>query len=342
MSQLRVESQVNADSWNAALRTVNGTVFHTPEWARCVKAEERGTRAEFYSLVDDDGSLQGLALGFRSSSSRAVAASFTGRRWLDSLPAVKNDSPELVTRFLELIENHSRRNGDVTLEIGSFASPGTSEILSARNFSLSRRLEFELDLTTLTEDGWLERMDRQRRQRIKKAMRLNIEVRELPPEEGVSHLRRLQRESFVRIVERGGPALAKLETDEDPTSALTASGLGRVVGAFVDGACVSASFFTTFNGLAYHALSGHDAKALETQAPSLVLWEMALRFKSEGMTRLNFGGCGIDALEAASPEHGVYAYKRAFGGVQLNCASGQKILRPAVKRMANFLRAAVG
>src|SRR3954470_13986627 len=64
MSKLRVESQVDPVAWNATLRTLSGTVFQTPEWARCVRTEERGTRPEFFSLLDDDGSVQGLALGF--------------------------------------------------------------------------------------------------------------------------------------------------------------------------------------------------------------------------------------------------------------------------------------
>jgi lipid II:glycine glycyltransferase (peptidoglycan interpeptide bridge formation enzyme) len=104
---------------------------------------------------------------------------------------------------------------------------------------------------------------------------------------------------------------------------------------------VSASFFTTFNGLAYHTLSGHDAKALETQAPTFVLWAMALRFKGEGIQRLNFGGCRMDALEQSSPEHGVYVYKKAFGGAVFECGSGEKILRPAVRRATNLLRVAI-
>jgi lipid II:glycine glycyltransferase (peptidoglycan interpeptide bridge formation enzyme) len=88
-------------------------------------------------------------------------------------------------------------------------------------------------------------------------------------------------------------------------------------------------------------LAGHDAKALETQAPSLVLWEMALRFKAEGVQRFNFGGCGIGALEESSPERGVYIFKKSFGGAILECASGEKVLRPRVRRAVNLLRAAI-
>jgi lipid II:glycine glycyltransferase (peptidoglycan interpeptide bridge formation enzyme) len=67
---------------------------------------------------------------------------------------------------------------------------------------------------------------------------------------------------------------------------------------------------------------------------------MALRFKGEGIDRLNFGGCGIDALKESSAEHGLYGFKKAFGGAIIECESGEKVLRPAIRRAANLLRGA--
>jgi lipid II:glycine glycyltransferase (peptidoglycan interpeptide bridge formation enzyme) len=68
---------------------------------------------------------------------------------------------------------------------------------------------------------------------------------------------------------------------------------------------------------------------------------MALRFKGEGIQRFNFGGCRTEALEESSPEHGVYVYKKAFGGAVLECGTGEKILRPAVRRATSLLQAAM-
>ena len=341
MSELRVEAQVDPGSWNASLCACHGTIFHTAEWGRYVQAGERGARPEFLTLLDGDGSIAGQALVFQSKSSRNLAAPFTGRRWLDALPAVRENAAATLSRFLKVIESHARRAGDVSLRVGSFASPNSEAITKPLGFSIARRYEFELDLTKEEKTLW-EGIDSRRRQPIRKAMKNGVEVRELPADEGVSHLRRLQAESWVRIVARGGPAPEEREiAEEDPIAILTNRGLGRVVGGFVDGVCVSASFFTTFNGAAYYTFAGHDAKALETQAPSLVLWEMALRFKGEGIQRFNFGGCGIDALEESSPERGVYVFKKSFGGAIIECASGEKILRPAVRRAANLLKAAM-
>lgn len=342
MSELRVQEAVDAASWNESLRACDGTVFHTPEWARYVQTEQPAVMPEFVTLVDDDGSAAGHALVFRSSSRRFLAGALTRRRWMDALPAVKGNSTETVSRFVQLLERRARESGDVTLQIGSYASPDSTALFDSLGFSITRRLEFELDLTRDVESLW-ESFETRRRRNIKKAMKANVEVRELEPHEGVSHLRRLQRASFERIVEKGGPEYVPPAAERpDPILALTGAGLGRLVGGFVDGECVSASFFSTFNGIAYDALLGHDARAFETQAPSLVIWEMLQRFKREGFRRLSLGGCPADASEESSPEHGVYVYKTTFGGTVVHCTSGEKILRPAVQKATGLLRAAIG
>jgi hypothetical protein len=341
MTELRVEAQVDPGSWNASLRACHGTIFHTAEWGRYVHAEEPGANPEFHTLLDGDGSIAGQALVFRSRSSRNLAASFTGRRWLDALPAVRDNTMTSASHLIHLIETHARRAGDVSFHVGSFASPDSEPVMKPLGFSISSRYEFELDLTKGEKHLW-ERIDKRRRQRIGKAVKNGVEVNEFPPDEGVLHLRRLQAESWTRIAARGGPALEGRESaGEDPIAILTRSGLGRIVGGFVDGVCVSANFFTSFNGVAYYTLSGHDARALGTHAPSLVLWETARRFKGEGMRRLNLGGCGIEALEVSSPEHGVYEFKKSFGGATIECGSGEKVLRPTARRTANLLKAAM-
>jgi hypothetical protein len=304
--------------------------------------EQPNTLPQFYTLVDDDGSTAGVALGFRITSSRKLAVSLSGRRWLDALPAVRDESAETASLFLRLIENHARRAGDVTFRVGSFTSPQSERILQPLGFSISQRLEFELDLGQ-DEKVIFAGLNHGRQQAVKKAMKKGVEVREIPGEEGASHLRRLQRESIVRIAARGGPAAVKREFGSgDPIMILTRAGVGRVVGGFVNGVCVSAALFTVFNGVAYYTIAGHDSTGLESCAPSLVVWDEIRRLRAEGIRRLNLGGCGIEALKESSPEHGVYTYKKAFGGAVLECANGEKVLRPLVRRVSEMIRAAAG
>jgi hypothetical protein len=316
-------------------------VFHTSGWAAYTLAEHDNVTPEFHTMIADDGHVLGVALGFRARSARRFAAPFSGRRWLDALPAVRSDAAEDRSQFVSLLEARGRAANDVSLAVGSFASPQSEAVLAPLGFDTTRRLEFELSLDPPEDELW-RGMEHKRRKNIKKAMRLGVQVRNLAVEEGIANLRRLQGESGRRIRSRGGPdSLHEASSGVDPIALLVRAGLGHLVGGFVDDRCVSASLFTTFNGLAYHTLSGHDDEALETQAPTLVLWEMLRRFRNEGIRRLNFGGCGIEALDPASPEHGVYTYKAAFGADRLECANGEKILRPIVGRVVALLKRAL-
>lgn len=338
MSSLRVSSEVDPISWNASVRACHGTIFHSAEWATYCRLERPNALPQFYTLLDDDGLVAGVALGFHATSAHRAAARFSGRRWLDALPAMRYKPPNAETSFLELIEAHARRAGDVTFGVGSFASPGRETVLQRLGFSIARRLEFELDLQQ-TEKALWGGMNLNRQRAVKRAMKSGVQVRELAGDEGVAHLRRLQQESSIRIAARGGPALGKRESvGTHPITALMSAGVGRIVGGFVDGVCVSATLLTNFNGLAYYTLAGHDAKGLEARAPTLVVWEMIVRLRSEGTLKLNLGGCGIGALEESSPEHGVYTYKEAFGGARLECASGEKLLRATVHRVSNLVQ----
>jgi hypothetical protein len=338
MPRIQTVSNVDPARWNETVQDCHGTIFHAAEWGAYTRREQPSSVPTYYTLVDDRDEVAAVALGFRAISSRRMVAPFSGRRWLDALPAVRDGTLATTLEMLRLIERHARDTGDVSLHVGSFASPASESILAPNGFTLARRIEFELDLTMEETDLW-EKIDRRRRQKIKKAMKSGVVVRELPASEGAQHLRRLQAASFERISARGGPTLSnRISRQEDPIEPLIRAGFGRVIGGFIGDVCVSASFFSVFNGLAYQTLSGHDTKALETEAPSLGLWEALLGFRSEGITHMNLGGCGIDAAEESSPEHGVYAYKKAFGGAQLACTSGGKILRPLINRVIRTLR----
>jgi len=337
--RLDVTEQVDTAAWNAQVRECGGTVFHTAFWADYVVASQPNASPVFYTLHDDGGEPLGIALGFRHHSSRRLLSGLSGRLAFDALPVTKGNDPKLLQSFIEGIVDDARAHHDVSLAIGSYASPDGTEVLQACGFALTRRLEFEIDLTRSEEEMW-RALERKRRKNINKALRRNVTLQEPPPAEAIAHLRRLQAESARRIVERGGRDITfRGNGAGDPLEVLLASGAARIVCACVDGHVESASLFTAFNGLVYHTLSGHSRAALEAQAPTLLLWESIKRYKAEGMTRFNLGGCSIGAVEEGSPEHGVYVYKKAFGGLCRHLASGFKVLRPCAHMFVRFARA---
>jgi len=340
--RLDVAKRVVAEEWDARVGDCGGTVFHTACWAEYTAAGQPNATPIFYTLLSGDGEPLGAALGFRYRSPRRLLSGLSGRLALDAMPAVKKADPDTLKEFVSLIANDARANHDAVIVLGSFASPNGANTLKACGYEVTPRLEFELDLTRTEDDLWTA-MEHKRRKNIKKAGRKNVTIEEPAPAEAVAHLRRLQGESSRRIVARGGRDIAYQGIGpRDPVEVLLKAGVTRLVCACVDGEVESAGLFTAFNGLVYHTLSGHSRAGLKAQAPTLLLWETLKRYKTEGMKRLNLGGCSAEAVNEGSPEHGVYRYKRDWGGVMLKCASGRKVLRPVVHRLVNTARAVLG
>jgi hypothetical protein len=340
--RLEVKESVDRKQWDAAACLAGGSVFHSSAWANYTVEELPRAVPQFVSLLSDQGDIEGVALGFYEQSPKMLIKSLSGRLWFDALPAVRREHPEALAEFIRLLESHARAAGAVELFFDSFAYRGGAHELEQTGFEVTRRLEFELDLERSEDELW-NGLEYKRAKNIKKAMRLGVLIHNLPESEGLAELRRLQSESGQRIVERGGPDITYKGRDgQDPVETLLKSGCARIMGAEVEGAIVSAGLFTNFNGLVYYNLSGHSRRAMETQAGTLMLWETIKQYRSEGAMRFNFGGCKFDAVNEDSSEHGVYVYKKAFGAATLECASGQKILRPAARKVVGTLKTVLG
>jgi hypothetical protein len=321
---------------------MGGTIHHSTAWARYIQAADRNARPRFLDWVGSDGKAAGMALAFHVRSGRAWLAPWTGRLVLDSTPAVSAGDEAALADFLKAVEGYARQAACVELTVGSSASRRGGPELEGLGFEMIARREFVLDLQRSEDELW-QTLEYKRRKNIKKAARQGVSLTDLSGEGGAAELRRLQIESGQRIARRGGRDIGRKGIRAaDPVLVLMESGLARLVGAVADGEVVSAGLFTCFNGLVYHMLSGHSRKGLEVQAPTLLLWETIRRYKQEGARWFNLSGCKVEAADPGSPEHGVYEYKKAFGGECVECASGRKILRPGAHWLVRVVRGLLG
>jgi hypothetical protein len=333
---LSIESHVNERAWDDQIAAAGGSVFHTSAWAAYGAAERPGSRPLFVRLASRDGALRAAAVVFELRSSRWWLGPFSGEQWTDSYPVAASGDEGAAAELIRALAAQDR--GAVELTIGSFGSTRGGVDLRSLGFETWDRLEFEIQLDP-PEEAIFGAMDKIRRQKIRKAEKRAIVVADLTLPQGLLDLRRLQAESAARITGRGGPQIGRAaDADADPVRILVERGAGRIVGALLDGECVSAGFFTRFGDLVYYTLSGHDARGLESQAPTLLLWETMKRYRGEGARRFNLGGCSASAQRPDSPEHGVYNYKKDFGSVVSTCVSGRQILRPVVHRLLSRLR----
>jgi len=337
--RLQISESVNSNEWDKKICSVGGTIFHSSTWAKYIVAGAPHVVPQFISLISDDGELLGAALGFKQGAMNKLFRRFKKSLWFDAIPVLRAHDEKTMYEFLQLIERHVQGSGYGELSIGSFASRDVSAEMGRLRFSLTRRFEFELNLDLPEAELW-EGMSYKRRKNIKKALRLGVTIHLLPGEEGVRELRRLHIDTSQRILKRGGPNIPLFNTyKQDPVNILIASGKARIICASINGTVVSAGLFTLFNDLAYYNLSGHSQRALETQAPTLLLWESIKKHRDDGAKRFNLSGCKSSAVNKNSSEHGVYTYKKAFGAKTIRCSSGYKILLKHRYRVINLAKA---
>jgi GNAT acetyltransferase-like protein len=327
--------------WDTDLQAVGGTVFHSTVWARYVLAQQPHVHCLFVRLADDTGQTRGMALAFRTVWPREPLPPLSRSLWLDALPVVAGPAPEpLLTEFLSQLRSFAQRAADVDLHVGSFASPGAAMALRGLGFDCVRRLEFVRPLDVSEESLWVA-LGSKARNTLRKASRLGVTIHELTGEEAARELRRLQRASAGRIAARGGSQLVLPRAEgTDPVTILLDAGVGRILAARFEGACVSAALLTRFNGLVYYTLAGHSEAGLRSQAPTLLLWEAMKRYRQEGAHTFNIGGCRADAADEHSAEHGLYVYKQSLASQCVECTSGSLVLRRQVYRVVSGLRRA--
>lgn len=334
--------EVAPENWDSNVLLVGGSIYHSSIWAGYTKAAFPNVVPHFISLWSANGELIGAALGFYEHSRHKLLEPFSKRLWFDAIPATSPRDNHTLLKFLQLIEGQARDAGVVELSVDSFAYSGGGSELKSSGFDITQRLEFELCLEPSEDDLW-KGMDYTRAKKIKKALKLGVTIHDLSNNEGLTELRRLQSESSQRIVARGGPDITFTNQDgQDPAAVLLESGCARIIGAQLDGAIVSATLFTMFNSLVYSHLSGHTQEGFKSQAGTLLLWETIKRYRQEGARRFNMGGCKVDAVNEESPEHGVYVYKKAFGGTCVECFSGRKTLRKTTNAVVTTLKSLLG
>jgi lipid II:glycine glycyltransferase (peptidoglycan interpeptide bridge formation enzyme) len=111
---------------------------------------------------------------------------------------------------------------------------------------------------------------------------------------------------------------------------LTPSGTARFyIGWYKDEPLASGLFLCTAETMLYYlGGSTRDRQLTAKQAPAAVFWHAIREARRLGMTRFDFGGC-TPTDDPADPRHGVYDFKKRWGGRLETFANLEVVLSPA-------------
>ena len=97
-----------------------------------------------------------------------------------------------------------------------------------------------------------------------------------------------------------------------------------------------------WNRLAYNMLAGSSGAGFAIGAASWLYWRIIEDLKARGVAEFNLGGVDPSASVPTSPGHGLFDFKRDFGGGLVPCPNLLHVMRPLRFRWYQRLQRVTG
>jgi hypothetical protein len=298
-----------------------GHLFHTADWA-----EYRATTASLAPLY--------FVVGRAASMPRAATAALglevplLGSRLRPMAWRLAFDSSPIPAQgraaFMEaLLQWAHHRPGLVSIECGSLDGDWGPDFAGPP----LRRLEFVVDVSG---GHSLERMRKSTRYEVRRAARAGVTISAVHSRDDVEALVKLHRATLADLMRRKDVSGARPPFDA-MAAAIERLIARKAADAFLarrNGAAIGACLFGYAGRTAYYLLSGSSALGREYAATHLIISTALDEFGGRQFEHVNLGGVPADSTVNDHPDHGLYLFKRGFGGEVVTRVGGTVVLRP--------------
>lgn len=325
------------ERWDDAVSRTGGGFYLTTGYAEIVA--HQGAEPLYFRLFSN-GKMIGLALGFLTNQWMRWPARhiFRGFQW-QTHPVVVGHDPHLLDGFVRSILREVENIGVATIRLHSEDARVSPAASLMDGFTALARLEF---LMTLSHDPneVLARIASRKRINLRSAIKSStLTVNEVHTFEAVEKLIDFQHVSRERRRKRGEDyAVANRSAAERIYEDYVKSGLGRVFLSYQDGIPLSGILLHCWGGRAYYTMSGCSEQGFAVNAPRNTVWGAIERLCGDGYCELNMGGVGASAANPDDLAHGLYIFKRSFGGVETSCLTFERKIPGVRSFVGNLLR----
>jgi lipid II:glycine glycyltransferase (peptidoglycan interpeptide bridge formation enzyme) len=199
------------------------------------------------------------------------------------------------------------------------------------------RVEFRIQ--PAAENELLARMRTLARRSLRRAERSGIEID--PNSQRLAEFVDLYGKTLRRLRDAKGVSTVLLEPDTfaQQLAVLRDAGAAKLFMASQAGEPAAGAVFTVFGGRAFYLVGGSNERGRATGAMTAVLFQAMCDFSAAGFECINLGGVSAEAHLPASPDHGLYAFKRGLGADAHPCRDVRMVVRPVRHRLIHGLRA---
>lgn len=310
---IQIESYKNFDiaEWREIISGLNGNAFHLPEILLVGNNPENLVYLIFRKGEDIIAACVGLNLGrnyLKIIRGPQVLNLPTVPAFLDKEGVSKKESYNSLLSF-------AKEAGYKTIELSPRWGEDFRDIPELSGYvDRSLLIEFTIDLKK-DMDTLYKEMHKKHRKNIRKASGDNLIIEHENSLEGFLMLRKMQEASSERASERGNYYNIQEEKFyRESYEKIYRNGLGNIIFAKKDGECIAGLAYLAFGRKAITVRSGATEQGYETSAMYLLQYELIRYLKEREFSELNIGGVPHDAINPSHPQHGLYNFKKEFGG----------------------------
>lgn len=323
------------EKWNEHVVRMGGGFYLTTEYASVMRRQ--GAEPVFF-VLKRNGGVRGCALGFLMNQwmrwpLRNICREF---QW-QTHPVIEPDAPGLLDEFVRYITQAVEKIGVTNIRLHSEDARVSPVPLDGSGFEMISRLEYRIALSRNPNEV-LSRISSRKRTYLRSAIKASsLSIQEMPTLDAVEKLIDFQHVSRERRRKRGEDyAVATRAAAERIYEDYIKPGHGRVFLSFKDEQALSGVLLHCWDGRAYYTMSGCSEAGFAENAPVMTVWGVIQQLCADGYGELNMGGVGATATNPDDFAHGLYRFKRSFGGIETVCRTQEKAV-PGVRSFISRL-----
>lgn len=309
MIEIVAQDNFDPNEWRELIVEMGGNVFHLPDiWL----ADNKHSNMQ-YLIFEDGGTIVGACVALRLTTSRFRIFRSTISLYLPTMP-VFSENRVRVEDLCESLVRFATSEGFKTLKVDARSGLDLSHNTKLIPFIDGHFIEFTVDLRNDIETI-MKSFHKKHRKNIRKANESRLELVSDNSLAGLMELKKLQEASSARASGKGNPYGLPGETYYvEAHRHVYQNGLGNVLFAKKDKKYIAGLAYLFFGDEAVTVRSGATTEGYSVSAPYLLQYELIRRLKEDGYVRVNIGGVPQAACESSHSQHGLYQFKKGFGG----------------------------
>jgi hypothetical protein len=313
---VKIFESYDAVAWRKLISKLNGTPFHLPEiWTVGVNHDSLR-----YLIWEENDTPVAASIGIvekrrflkfvdRGAGLRLPTAPVLGEKF-----SILRE--ELYIALQRECMDHGYRGVIVDSRWGE--DPGVADRLGLS--AVFPLVEFLVDLTQ-GEENLLRTMHKKHRKNIRLAQESGVSIENSISVDDFLCLQSMQQSSADRSAEKGN--LYEIQGKNfyiESYDKIYCNGPGKVLFARKNGDNIAALAYLSFGDKAVTVRSGSTKFGYEISAMYLLQFELFKILAKAGLSQINIGGVPSESVDSKHPQHGLYNYKRYYGGIPRVCA----------------------